>query len=154
MVKTLNNILSLVNGYSEEMRTVSLWGKMLNDRGKAVLYIRIMAGIVQRVELTATSVSEHLPRFHIIIITGHCIKCQCLMFSSTATVALNSTYTRAKQRTHNQPWFKQRALWFAEKSPEKDCALWLVYLFSWMNTSLLAVRLQNSGYKLLLLLLF
>lgn len=102
MVKTLNNILSLVNGSSEEMRTVSLWGKLWNDRGKAVLYILysgIMAGIVQRVELRATSVSEHLPPFHIINITGHCIKCQCLVLSRTATVALNSTYTRASEHT-------------------------------------------------------
>jgi len=77
-------------------------GKCETDE-TAVLYIGIMAGIVQRVEQTATSVSEYLPPYHIIILTGHCIKCQCLVFSSTATVALNSTYTRAKQRTHNQP---------------------------------------------------
>lgn len=127
------------------MRTVSLWGKLRNDRGKAVLYIGIMAGIVQRVELTATSVSEYLSPFHIIIITGHCIKCQCLVFFSTATVALNSTYTREKQRPHNQPWFKQRALWLAEKSPEKDGALWLVYLFSWITPLCWQLGCRTAG---------
>lgn len=76
MEKTLNNILSLVNGPSEEMRTVSLWGRCEQVRLVMEInpYIGIMAGIVQRVELTATSVSKNSPIIFIYnIITEHCI---------------------------------------------------------------------------------
>ncbi len=103
MEKTLNNIRSLVNGPSEEMRTVSLSGKCEPIEARLVMninpYIGIMAGIVQRVELTATSVSENSPPLHIIFIYMPqqitALYGAYLVFSRTATVVLNSTYTRA-----------------------------------------------------------
>lgn len=103
MVKTLNNILFLVNGPSEEMRTVSLWGKCEPTEGrlfkkKGSLYIEIMAGMVQRVELTATSVSAKFTSvsyyFHIYFIREHCL------YYSRVPSVFPYSHCCAKQHVH------------------------------------------------------